>query len=511
METVVYNQAERVEALEAENAELRHQIKKLGEQLAWFQRQIFGHKSERFTEFPGQTDLLPGLELPAPEEPPSEPVRVPAHTRKKNANKGTCTVVIPDHLERVEKVIDVPESERTLSDGRSMVKAGEDRSEKLAFRPSEYYVLVTVRPKYVDPADRTLGVVQEAMPGTLIEGSKFHTSFMAHVVEEKFAFHMPLNRIEEKLAGRDIRVTRQVLSQLVRTCGQRVLPLFRLMVEMLFAQNCLFTDDTPVKLQAKGKCREARMWVYVGALPNAPPYHVYQFSEDRGHRHPTDFLKPFAGAIHADAFAAYEKLDADPHGGVTWAPCWAHARRKFEELQPADDPTRLAVLRFMRALFRYERVAWSRSAEERLRIRAEKEAPVVDELFATLRAKFLSGDLLPSSKLAGALGYILGREDKFRRYLHDPNLRMDNNTAERALRKIATGRKNWLFIGSPKAGESMAALLSLVQTCRAMDIRPWEYMTDIFDRLLDHPAKRLEELLSDRWKAARENHQTDTV
>ena len=118
---------------------------------------------------------------------------------------------------------------------------------------------------------------------------------------------------------------------------------------------------------------------------------------------------------------------------------------------------------------------------------------------------------MPSSKLAGALGYILGREDKFRRYLHDPNLRMDNNTAERALRKIATGRKNWLFIGSPKAGESMAALLSLVQTCRAMDIRPWEYMTDIFDRLLDHPAKRLEELLPDRWKAARENHQTDTV
>ena len=354
---------------------------------------------------------------------------------------------------------------------------------------SEYYVLVTVRPKYVDPGDRSVGVVQEAMPGTLIEGSKFDTSFMAHVVEEKFAFHMPLYRIAEKLAGRDIEVTRQTLSQLVRTCGERVLPLFELMVERLLAQKCLFTDDTPVKLQAKGKYRQARVWVYIGALPNAPPYHAYRFSEDRSHRHPIAFLEPFEGTIHADAFAAYEKLDADPDSGVTWAPCWAHARRKFEELQPAEDPTRPAVMMLMRALFRYERVAWEKTAEERLRIRAEREKPVVDRLFETLRAKVVSGDLLPSSKLAGAIGYILSREDKFRRYLDDPNLRMDNNTAERALRKTATGRKNWLFVGSPKAGESMTALLSLVQTCRAMDIRPWEYMKDIFDRLLDHPAK----------------------
>ena len=509
MQAVADNQARENEALKAENAELRNELKRLGEQLAWFQRQVFGQKSERLVDLPGQADLLPGLELPAPEEPPAESVQVPTHTRRKTPRKGSCTMVLPDHLERVERVIDVPESERTLPDGRQMVRAGEDQSEKLAYRPSEYYVLVTTRPKYVDPTDPSLGVVQESMPGTLIEGSKFDTSFMAHVVEEKFAFHMPLYRIEEKLAGRDIRVTRQTLSQLVKTCGERVLPLFRLMVAYVLQQRYLFTDDTPVKLQAKGKCREARMWIYVGALPNAPPYHIYEFTEDRGHRHPLAFLESFEGVIHADAFAAYEKLDGDPTKPIRWAACWAHARRKFENAQSGNNDLRLWVLRQMRYLFMYERVAWARDEVERLRIRQERQAPIVEEIFRRLREVLVSGSLLPKSKLAKALGYMLSRKDNFTLYLTDPNLRMDNNTAERGIRKLTIGRKNWMFIGSPKAGESMAALLSLVQTCRALDIRPWEYLQDIFDRLLDHPDRHLDELLPDRWKAQRESHQAD--
>ena len=511
MQTVADNLERVNEELRAENAELRDELKRLGEQLAWFQRQVFGPKSERFTDLPGQTDLLPGMELPEPDKPPAEPVQVPTHARRKTRRKGSCTLVIPDHLERVERVIDVPESERTLPDGRPMVKLDEDRSEKLAFRPSEYYVLVTIRPKYVDPKDSSLGVIQEPMPGTLIEGSKFDTSFMAHVVEEKFAFHMPLYRIQEKLAGRDIRVTRQALSQLVRTCGERVLALYRLMVTCVLKQNYLFTDDTPLKLQAKGKCREARVWIYVGARPNAPPYHVYEFTEDRGHRHPIAFLESFEGVIHGDAFAAYEKVDQDPAKPIRWAACWAHARRNFENAQSGNEQLRLWMMRHIRYLFMYERVAWRRGEEERMRIRREREARIVEEIFRKLREAVSSAELLPKSKIAQAVGYMLSREENFSMYLADPNLRMDNNTAERGLRKLTISRKNWLFVGSPKAGESMAALLSLVQTCRAMDIRPWEYMKDIFDRLLDHPANRLEELLPDRWKDAREKHQTDTA
>jgi transposase len=481
---------------------LKETVARLREQLEWFKRQVFGQKSERFVDLPGNMDDLPGFEFPEPRSDPEPRVEVPGHQRRKRGGKGAFSVEIPDDLERVEELVDVPEEERTLPDGTKLVQAGEDRSEKLAYRPAEYYVKVTVRPKWVHPQEASFGVIQEPMPPSLIDGSKFDASFMAHVVVEKFAFHMPLYRIEEKLLGRQIRVSRQTLSQLVKACGERLLPLFRVMIAELLRQGYLFTDDTPIKLQRKGKCREARMWVYIGAQPNAPPYHVYQFSEDRGHRHPLTFLADFQGVFHADAFGAYETLHADPDNPVTWAACWAHARRKFEQANSGDLELRRWVLNTMRYLFLFERVAWSRTLEERLRIRQEKEAPLVDALFTRVRAAVAKGTLLPSSKLAKAIGYLTTREENFRLYLGDPNLRMDNNTAERGIRKLTIGRKNWMFIGSPKAGESMAALLSLVQTCRAMDINPQAYLEDLFRRLLDHPASQIADFLPDRWKAA---------
>lgn len=487
--------------------EQNEKIASLQNQLEWCKRQIFGQKSERLTDLPGDVPELPGFEMPETIEPKVETVKVPGHDRRKKNRKGSCTVEIPDDMERVEVLIDVPEEERTLSDGTPLVRIGEDRSEKLAFRPGEYYVKEFIRPKYACPSDSKLGVVQEPMPSSIVEGSKFDTSFMAHLIEEKFAFHMPLYRICEKLAGRDIRVTRQVLSQMVKTCGQRVLPLFDLMIERTLEQGVIFTDDTPIKLQRKNKCKEARMWIYIGGLPNAPPYHVYQFTTDRSHRHPTKFLENFKGKLHADAFAAYEKLDK--FEGVFWAACWAHARRKFENALTgsSDDPS-LWVMQQMRYLFLFERVAWNRSPEERLRIRDEHERPIVNEIFKRFGKELKSGTLLPKSKLADAIGYMQTRRDNFELYLNDADLRMDNNAAERGLRKLTIGRKNWMFVGSEKAGNSMAALLSLVQTCRAMGITPHVYLEDLFNRLLDHPASRLEELLPDQWQKNRRGDAT---
>ena len=495
----------------SENAALRADIQHLKEQLAWFQRQVFGRKSERIVGQPGTTDFLPGLEPEEPEEPEEEAAEVAAHTRRQTPRKGSCTLELPDSLERVERTVDVPEAERILPDGSPMVRIGEDRSEKLAVRPEEFFVLVTVRPRYAAPGQPGLGVLQEPMPGTLIEGSKFDASFIAFVVEEKLAFHMPLYRIQEKLAGRGIRVTRQSLSGVLKTAGERVLPLCDLMTERLFAQKYIFTDSTPVSILDKRKCRTGQVYTYVGGLPNAPPYHVYQFCEDREHRHPTDFLKLFEGVFHADAFAAYETLHADPGRDVRWAACWAHARRYFENATFGDEEFRQWVLRHMRYLFMFERVAWKRKPEERLRIRREHEKPVVEAIFQRLREAVSSPKLLPRSKMATAVCYMLPREENFTLYLRDPNVRMENNTAERSLRKLTIGRKNWMFLGSAAAGKSMAALFSLVQTCRALKIRPWEYLTDIFGRLLDHPASRLEELLPDRWKEARGDGQTEAA
>ena len=471
------------------------------EQLEWCKRQIFGQKSERLIDLPNDVPEIPGFEMPEADEPEPENIEVPKHTRKKRKSTGEFTIDYPDDLERVEQLVDVPEAERTLPDGTLMKRIGEDRSEKLAFRPGEYYIKEFVQPKYVDPNHPKTGVIQEPMPPAIIEGGKLDISFLAHIIIEKFVFHMPLYRIAEKLLNRDIRITRQTLSQAVKACGQGILPLYRLMIQRTLAQGVIFTDDTPVKLQRPGKCKEARIWTYIGGMPNAPPYHIYQFTIDRRHCHPTEFLNDFRGTLHADAYAAYEKLAKDQTNDIAWAACWAHARRKFEQaLTGAESDPALWVMQQMRYLFMYERIAWARSSEERRHIRQKHERPIVDKIFQRFTKEVKSGTLLPKSKLAEAIGYMQCRPDNFRLYLDDSNLRMDNNVSERGIRKLVIGRKNWNFIGSEAAGEAMAALLSLVQTCRAMNIKPQEYLEDIFGRILDHPAGRLEELLPDQWK-----------
>jgi hypothetical protein len=241
------------------------------------------------------------------------------------------------------------------------------------------------------------------------------------------------------------------------------------------------------------------MWGYIGNKPNAPPYHLYEFSSDRCEIHPLSFLRGFSGILHADAYSAYEKMDSSDDYAITWAACWSHARRKFENAQSTDEKFRVSILKNIRHLFMYERVAHQMSETERLKLREEKEKPIVDKIFHMLREKVRDNSLLPKSAIAEAIGYMLSREKNFRTYLAEPYAKMDNNTAERGVRKIVIGRKNWLFVGSPRSGKAMANLLSLVQTCRAMKIDPQAYLEDIFRRLPAHPHKNLYELLPDQW------------
>jgi hypothetical protein len=253
---------------------------------------------------------------------------------------------------------------------------------------------------------------------------------MADLVSEKFGAHLPLNRYQERLESQNIRVSRQTLSALVTNLGGAVRPLYDLMRRRVLESGVIFTDDTPVRLidkEKRGTTRQAHMWIYLAGRPNAPPYHVYHFTENWSHAHPTEFLRDFCGVIHADAFDAYAKIDA-AREDVAWAACWAHARRNFEEALGGGKPEfALRILRIMRHLFLYERVAWNRSPEERLAIRREREAPLVEELFASLREKLSAPDLLPKSKIAEAIQYMLGRKKNFTVYLENPDVRMDNN------------------------------------------------------------------------------------
>ena len=208
----------------------------------------------------------------------------------------------------------------------------------------------------------------------------------------------------------------------------------------------------------------------------------------------------YRGGLHSDKYDAYLKLAQKKV--ITWFPCWVHIRRKFFEAESGDLPLRDWVLRKMKYLFMLERVAWARSPEERLKIRQEKEAPIIDELIQKIKDRLVKGNLLPKSKFREALGYFCGLIPHLKNYTKHPFARLDN-VAERAIRPLTIGRKNWLFFGSEDGGEAGAILLSFVQTCRGLKINPREYLEDVFRRLMGHSARKLEELLPDRWLLAR--------
>lgn len=478
---------------------LAAQITSLQNQNEWLKRQMFGQKSERFVEPDSKDELLPGFEIPQ-EIPEVQTTAIASHVRKSVKGKDKFKVEIPEDLPREKEYRDIPENKKTdPKTGLRLVKIGEEVVEKLAYRPGSYFVKQFIYLKYASRENALFGVRQASSEDCIIEGSKFDSSFMAHIVTEKFGYHMPINRIREKLSCQKIFITDQALCGVLINLGYKVQPLINEMKRALFEQKIIFTDDTVVDMivNGMGKVKKGRMWGYIGNKPGEAPYHLYEFSSDRCEIWPLSFLKEFRGIIHADAYSAYEKLDA--YENITWAACWAHGRRKFENSTSMDEKFRLCVLTEMRNLFRYERVGWNRNSEERLKIRQEKEKPIVDKIFSMFREKIRNNTLLPASDLAKAIGYMLCREKNFRVYLSHPDARMDNNTAERGVRKLVIGRKNWLFVGSPRSGKAMANLLSLVQSCRAMKIDPQTYLEDIFKRLPSHPHKNLSDLLPDQW------------
>jgi hypothetical protein len=322
---------------------------------------------------------------------------------------------------------------------------------------------------------------------------------MAYVVTEKFCHHMPLYRIAEKLKYQEVKVSRQSLTSLVIKLGSRIQSLVELMKEELFKQKCLFTDATPVNFIADkySKSVEGTIWVYAGNNANSPPYQIYEFTDNKKQINPINYLKDFEGIIHADAYKGYVNIDNDKDSNISWSACWAHGRRKFFELGHSN--FRTWILNDIRKLFLHERVVWRKDAEFRLKVRRRREKPIVDRIFKKLKERLSDPKLLPKSKLCEAIKYMLSYEKSFRFYLDHPDAKIDNNTAERALRKIVIGRKNWLYVGSRRSGKAMANLMTLIQTCRVMNINPQKYMEHIFKHIMSYPHKQLHELLPEEW------------
>jgi transposase len=486
-------------------ANLEGELSVAREQLAWLKKQVFGAKSERIIADLKQQPLLAGLDLGEPKvfEPKQEEI---SYRRAKSAkNRGADTISFPDDLPVKRVELDLPCDQKICPEtGLPLVCIGSEVSRKLGRTPESFFIVEYVRFKYASKARPELGVSTATLPDAIIPRCPADESLLASVLVAKYADHLPLNRLAEIFARSGVKISRQTLSKWVLTLGAALSPLYDELGRQILQSGQVFADETPILMQIddKGRCQTAYMWTYVGGGGADPPYRYYQFRTNRNHEHALATLKGYQGLLHSDKYGVYEVLAQKD--GIVWCPCMAHVRRKFVEAEGGDPVFRRNVLRRIRYLFMLERAAWKRTPEERLRIREKIEKPLLERLTRIIKERAMAGGLLPKSNLAKAINYYLGLEPYLGNYLAHPDARMDNNVAERAVRPLAVGRKNWLFVGSEDGGRAAATILSLVQTCRNLGINPQDYLEDVMRRVMSHPARFVHQLLPNNWLAARQ-------
>lgn len=487
--------------LEQHNQEmtaLQAEMKHLKEQIEWFKRQLFGKKAETFVEIQNSQQLFFNGFLEANPNPSSPTTPIPAHERKKRVPTGKDSISFPKDLPIERQEIDLSEEDKICPEtGRKLVKIGEEVTSKLAHRPGSFFIKQIVRPKYGLPQGS--GVLTAHLPDTLLTRCVADESLLAEIIVKKFADHLPLYRQSEIMSRDKIFINRQVLSQWVIKAGLALRPLYDAMLSHVLETGNIFYDETPVDMLSpgKGKVHQAYMWVIVGGKSANPSYRVYDFCTNRRHDNAAKMLKNYSGVLHSDKYGAYEALANQKK--LIWSPCWAHIRRKFIEAETGDPPFREWVLRKIKHLFMLERVAWNRNEEQRLHIRQEKEIPIIDELIQAIKDKLQKGKVLPKSKFREALNYFYSLIPHLKNYTNHAWARLDNNVAERAVRPLAVGRKNWLFVGNEIGGEATAILLTLVQSCRNLGINPREYLEDVMRRLMSHNLTKVYELLPEQW------------
>ena len=328
---------------------------------------------------------------------------------------------------------------------------------------------------------------------------------LAHLIVSKYVDHLPLHRLERVYERQGLFLPRSTLCDWMAACAQVLRPLYARMVALVLHARALHTDDTPVKMQlpVTHQLSTARLWAYLGDAPS--PYHVFDFTLTRQRDGPRQFLATYQGYLHADAFSGYDRLYLpDPRTAtarIVEVACNAHARRKFYEARAATPCGAHQALAYYGQLYELERQAKDFTDTQRLQMRQDLSVPILNQFHEWLEAQL--PQVLPKSPMREAIGYALNNWTALVRYTEAGFLTIDNNVAEREMKRIAIGRKNWLFVGSPQGGQTAAVLLSFTSTCQRLGVEPWAYLQDVLTRLPTLPAGQLDELLPDRWKAAR--------
>lgn len=464
------------------------QIEKLLLQLARLKRMQFGVKSEKLDREIEQLELLIE-ELQTPSTVPSR-----ASTDAVTEKATPVRRPLPAHLPR-ESVVHAPAA-ACPSCGGALRAIGEDVSEMLDYVPAHWKVIRHVRPKCA--CDACQRIVQADAPSRPIPRGMAAPGLLAHVLVAKYCDSLPLHRQSEIYARDGVEIERSTLADWVGGSAALLAPLIERLGAYVMSATKLHADDTPVPVLSpgKGQTRTGRLWTYVRddrpAGSKTPPAVFFQYTPDRKGEHPRQHLNDFAGTLQADGYAGFHHLYET--GRIREAACWAHVRRKFFDIHQANQsPIAKAALDRIAALYAIEKDIRGQPPEVRQQHRQSRAGPLLIEFKDWLTATL--GALSVKSELAAAIRYATTRWPALTRYRDDGSLEIDNNAAERALRVVALGRKNYLFCGSDAGGERAAAIYSLMGTAKLNGLNPEAYLRDVIGRIADHPANRLDELL----------------
>ena len=490
---------ELTDVIERRDTAIRTQQNRINDLL----KRIYGRKSEKLD--PGQIvfdDMILAAERyvhPDQEGLDAEVKEkvIREHIRRSHPGRKP----LPEHLKRIEHYLDIEKEDKVTAEGRERPLIGFDINERLDYQPCMFVVHRYIRPKYgADDDIDGSGVKQHPPAEGPIDKCMAESGLLAHIITEKYEHHTPLYRQELKFTRQNIDISRKTMSGWMVHCAEVLRPLYDQMHKEILAYDIVMNDDTPVQMldPGMGKTKKTRLWCTVGGANLK--YTMYNFTLGRGREGPVEFFKGYTGNFVSDAYGGYEELFRTED--ITNISCWTHARRYFKKAQDTNPRAATEVLTLIAKLYKIEERVKRDKPDIRLKVRKKESRPRLAKILLWLRKHKHSH--LPKSPMNQAIQYTLNLRERLTRYTKDGRLPIDNNLAENAIRPIALGRKNWMFVGSESGGHAAAILMTFCTTCRKLKINTWEYLKDVLQRINTHPMSKIDELLPDRWQELRQ-------
>ena len=495
------NMHAQLEELRRQNAEQAAQIVALcsenhllQQKVQFLIKRLFGSTSEKID--PRQLELLLGyapVMTPDNDDHPPKPPTPPRAPRDRKPR-------LPENLPTEEIVID-PEAVKQNPTAYQCI--GEEVTEELDVTPTRYFRRRIIRRKFTSKVNRALPPIVAPLAPRLVEGGFASPGLITDILIKKYVDHLPLYRQESILRTRHgIELPRQTMSEWVRIAADWLQPIVQHIREDLQQSGYLQVDETPVRYCGadSGGSHQGYFWVY-----NHPGGDVlFEWHTGRGGGCLKGMLQKFRGSVQSDGYVVYASF-AKEHGGIALSACWAHARRKFDEAED-DSPTLVRwLLQQIRLMYRIETELRGKGPNLRQAVRSAQTAMILARIGKVMRLKL--GQYRPTSPTGKAIAYTLGLWQELQRFRDDGRLEIDNNLVENAIRPTAIGKRNWLFIGHPDAGDRSAILYTLLANCRRLDINPQEYLLDVLMRLPALTNRQTRDLTPRRWLATRRRAQ----